>query len=234
MYPSRRTSLLSITLVVALAACQMTQAAGNLYRYKNDKGILVINSSIPPEYASKGYQIITPSGHLVQDVPPAAAAVSAEDMQKKLNSEAQQARLDVGLRKLYSAPADAERLRDRQMAALTAKIDLTRSQLQQSMTKRKTALENAAKLERQGTPASQTTRDDIDRLDRQIKTHEEHLKTLDVDRQKIADEFIPVIERLKVIYPHKVVPAPAAPAAAASSVAAPSATVPATTAPKKP
>lgn len=235
MYPFSRTAPLSLTLLVALVACQMAQAAGNLYRYKNDKGVVVIDSSIPPAYASKGYQIITSSGHVVQDVPPAAAAINAEDMQKKLEAGAQLARRDVELRKLYSSPADAERLRDRQLGELTAKIASIRSLVQQSQARRKTELEKAANLERQGMAAPPTVRDNIDRLDRQIKSQEENLKTLEADRLKKQDDFAPVIERLKVIYPHKTVQAPAVSAPAAPSVAAPPpATAPATADPKKP
>ena len=109
------------------------EAGGYLYRYRNDKGVLVIDSFIPPEYARKGYQLVTRSGQVVQDVPPAAVdeALDEDENRRRREQEAQMSRRDTELRKLYSSPADAVRLRDRQVDAINLKIDFARGQILQ-------------------------------------------------------------------------------------------------------
>lgn len=196
-----------------------------LYKYKNDKGVMVIENAIPPEYARKGYQVITRSGQVVQDVPPATdTGVDPEAAKKQREAAALASRRDGELRRLYSAPADAERMRNRQMDAITLKIDFAKSQLVQVNSKRKQEVEQAAKLERKGGVVPPHMKESIGRLDRQVADQEAQIKALEADKEKIRAEFDPVIERLKVIYPDKATPAtPTAPVAVPATPAAPAA-----------
>lgn len=189
-------------------------AAGQFYRYRNDQGVLVIDKSIPPEYARKGYDIVTGAGQLIQKVDP-SAAIDPQEMQRQKTQAADQTREDAKLRKLYSAPADAERLRDRQMDAVTLKIDFAKGQVQQTVNKRRLEMEQAARMERKGGAVPQQTRDNIERLNRQLADQELKVEALEKDRERIREEFAPVIERLQVIYPGRS-PAPGAPVAPAS------------------
>ncbi len=230
-----RIKLLSVTISLAFALAGTASFAaekggGALYRYKNDKGVLVMESSIPPEYAAKGYQILTRSGQLLETVAPVAVIDAEEAKRRREQSELgeQMIRRDGELRKLYSSPQDAERLRDRQIEAITLKVEYAKSQLSQLVSKRKGELEQAARLERQGTAVPPVIRENIERLNRQINEQDAQVKALQADSDKMRTDFGPIIERLKVIYPHKVnpdnkavppvagspAPAPAAPAAA--------------------
>lgn len=196
-----------------------------LYKYKNDKGVMVIENAIPPEYARKGYQVITRSGQLVQDVPASnEIGLDPEVAKKKREEAAMASRRDGELRRLYSAPADAERMRNRQMDAITLKIDFAKGQLAQMNSKRKQEVEQAAKVERKGGIVPPHMKESIGRLDRQVADQEAQIKTLEADKEKIRAEFDPVIERLKVIYPDKATPAtPTAPVAVPATPAAPAA-----------
>ncbi|MFZ5724268.1 MAG: hypothetical protein ACOY33_11485 [Pseudomonadota bacterium] len=205
--------LIALTVFSLFAA---SADAGNLYRYKNDKGQVVLESTIPPERAALGYQIISPSGTVIQDVPPSARGAKAE---RDREDDARNARLDVQLRKLYSAPADAVRLRDRQIDAVKLKMEFSRGQIVQLSNKRKTELEQAARLERSGQPVSAQTKANLDNINRRIAVHEEEIKGYERDQQKIRDDFTLVIKRLNVIYPDKALPPEPAPAAAAPAAA---------------
>lgn len=222
-----RNALLPTAIILVLTATQL-QAAGNLYRYKNDKGVLVIEKSIPPEYAGKGYQIISPAGYVVETVQPAATTAHEDETKQKRLAEAEASRNDSTLRKLYSAPADAERLRDRQLSAIANKIDFAKGQLNQLTAKRNTELENAAKRERQGKPPMPGTQDDLSRLDRQIVGMKEQIEGLEVEKKKTNEDFMPVIERLKVIYPNKTSHQAASTPPTMPASATPASTTPAT------
>lgn len=180
--------------------------AAQFYRYRNDQGVLVIDKSIPPELARKGYDIVTGAGQLIQKVEP-SEAIDVQEIQRQKEQSANQAREDAKLRKLYSSPADAERLRDRQMDAVTLKIDFAKGQVQQTTNKRRLEMEQAARMERKGGAVPQQTRDNIERLTRQIAEQEAKVQVLEQDRERIRAEFVPVIERLQVIYPGRSTPA---------------------------
>lgn len=216
---------LALALITAAAVAAEKGSGGSLYRYKNDKGVMVMDSSIPPEYAAKGYQILTRSGQLLETVAPAAVITPEEAKRQREQHEhgEQMIRRDSELRKLYSAPQDAERLRDRQIEAITLKIEYAKSQLSQLVSKRKGELEQAARLERQGTAVPPVMRENIERLNRQINEQDAQVKVLQADSDKMRTDFEPIIERLKVIYPHKVNPDNKAGPTVASPSAAPAA-----------
>lgn len=214
---------LPVALLAAAALVGASHAAGNLYKYKNDKGVMVIESSIPPEYANRGYQVISPAGHVIQTVAPAAPQEEQEAAARKRQEDAVMGRRDVELRKLYSSPEDAVRLRNRQMDSVLINVDFAKGQLLQLTNKRKLELEQAARMERKGQKVSQAMRDSIERLNRQVAEKEAQIKGYEADREKIRTDFSPIIQRLNTIYPDKALPnevgAPAAAPAPATSAA---------------
>lgn len=230
--------VLATSLAVAVAAtssfAEDQKSGPHLYRYKNDKGVMVIESAIPPEYATKGYQILTRGGQVLETIAPATNVVADPEEARRLREQnAQMGRKDADLRKLYSSPQDAERLRDRQMESISLKIDYAKGQMSQLASKRKAELEQAARLERKGTAVPADMRANIDRMSKQLADQDAQMKALEADREKLRTDFEPIIERLKVIYPNKVAPV-AAPAASAAPAAAPVAAPPAASAPAAP
>lgn len=206
--------------------------AGAFYRYVNDKGVTVIDSAIPPQYVSQGYDVLSRGGQLLKRVPPTVVDDPADEGEAKRRREeaALMIRRDAELRKLYSSPQDAERLRDRQIDAIALKIDYAKGQLLQLTGKRKSALEQAAKLERAGTPVPKDMRESIARLNEQVSTLDKDIRTLEADKVRMRTEFGPIIERLKVLYPEKAaaataapIPTPATPASVPATPATPAA-----------
>lgn len=199
--------------------------AGAFYRYVNDKGVTVIDSAIPPQYVSQGYDVLSRSGQLLKRVAPTAVDNPADEGEARRRREeaAMMIRRDAELKKLYSSPQDAERLRDRQIEAIALKIDYAKGQLLQVTGKRKRDLEQAARLERAGTPVPKEMRENLARLNEQVVSLDNEIRVLESDKVRMRTEFGPIIERLKVLYPDKVVPAPtpAAPLPAAVPAAAP-------------
>lgn len=49
--------------------------AVELYRYVNDKGVVVLDrQGVPPQYIGKGYQVLNDQGRVIRTVPPAPTA----------------------------------------------------------------------------------------------------------------------------------------------------------------
>lgn len=186
-----------------------------LYRYRNDQGVLVMERSIPPEYTTKGYEVLNAFGQVIQKVEPVTLLT---DEQRKALSEQEKmsSRKDSELRKLYSSPQDAERLRDRQLEALGLKIDHAKGQLSQTTAKRKTAVEEAARMERAGNKVPPAKIETIAKLTAQTNAQEQEIKSLQQEQARIREQFDPIIGRLRVIYPDKAGAVPAQPAGPAA------------------
>ncbi|MFP5441870.1 MAG: hypothetical protein ACLGHJ_10280 [Gammaproteobacteria bacterium] len=236
-------SLLSLLLLAEVAVAAGGKTQQQFYRYKNAQGNVVIERSIPPEYVSKGYQIVTASGQVIQDVPP-ADTIDPETARRNSEDAAKNVKLDVQLRKLYSSPMDAVNLRTRKLNALNDKLDIARGQVSQLTNRRKAELDSAARMERSGKKVPEQIRANIESYDRRIADQQAQIADLEADQQALREEFAIAISRLNVIYPDKAVPesminppapAPAAPAAPAAAPAAPAkpAAAPAKAAPAK-
>lgn len=173
-----------------------------LYRYRNEQGVLVMERSIPPEYTTKGYEVLNAFGQVIQKVEPVTLLT---DEQRKALSEQEKmsSRKDSELRKLYSSPQDAERLRDRQLEALGLKVDHAKGQLSQTTARRKTAVEEAARMERAGNKVPPAKIETIAKLTAQANSQEQEIKSLQQEQARIREQFDPIIARLRVIYPDK-------------------------------
>ena len=53
-----------------------TAGAAELYRYINDKGVTVLDRSVPPQYVGRGYEVLDKDGRVKQVIP---AALSPEE-----------------------------------------------------------------------------------------------------------------------------------------------------------
>ena len=107
-----RLPLLLSVLLPALAG------AGELYRYVNDKGVIVLDrQGVPPEYIGKGYDVLSDQGRVVRVVPPAPTAAERQ----RLQEEKARATSDAQLLRLYS------RNRFRRLLLLPCCFDLHKS-----------------------------------------------------------------------------------------------------------
>ena len=111
-----RLPLLLSVLLPALAG------AGELNRYVNDKGVIVLDrQGVPPEYIGKGYDVLSDQGRVVRVVPPAPTAAERQ----RLQEEKAQATSDAQLLRLYSSLDDVDRARERTLTELDGAVEAT-------------------------------------------------------------------------------------------------------------
>lgn len=104
-------------MAMALGSIAMAADAqsADLYRYVNDKGITVLDRSVPPQHVSRGYEILDGDGRVKQVVP---AALTPEEREAARAAEREQKRrhsADETLLRLYSSLADLDRAYSRQV-----------------------------------------------------------------------------------------------------------------------
>lgn len=136
-----RLPLLLSVLLPALAG------AGELYRYVNDKGVIVLDrQGVPPEYIGKGYDVLSDQGRVVRVVPPAPTAAERQ----RLQAEKAQATSDAQLLRLYSSLDDVDRARERKLTELDGAVGAARGNLQSLRTQQANLQGQAAEQERAG------------------------------------------------------------------------------------
>lgn len=126
--------------------------AVELYRYVNDKGVVVLDrQGVPPQYIGKGYQVLNDQGRVIRTVPPAP---TAEELRQRKAAQAQ-ASSDAQLLRLYSSLEDVDRARERRLAELDGLSSVARGNLQSLKLQQANLQGQAANQERAGRPVAQ-------------------------------------------------------------------------------
>lgn len=144
----------SLGLMLPLAALAAQPAPPvQLYRYTDDRGVVVLDrQGVPPEFISKGYQILNAQGRVLQTVPPAP---TAEEVQATAARRAQ-AEADAKLRGRYSSIEDLERARQRRLSEIDGLLAATQGDRQRLQAQQASLQGDAANQERNGQPVSQS------------------------------------------------------------------------------
>lgn len=189
-----RQEAIRLTLLLSLCCTLPVQAAGELYRYVNDKGVTVLDrQGVPPEFVSKGYQVLNDQGRVIQVVPPAP---SPEEMQQRLQAKAQ-ATSDAQLLRLYSSVDDVDRALKRKLGEIDGLISVVRGNLQSLKVQQDNLQSRAADMERAGRTVPDVLvgqiadlKDEQQRLEKDIQryqdTRQQTERTFGADRARIA------------------------------------------------
>ncbi len=178
-----RMKLYIVAMLLAAAAHQA--GAADLYRYVNDKGITVLDRSVPPQFVSRGYEVLDTDGRVKLVVPAALtpqereAARIAELEQRRQHSE------DSTLVRLYSSVADLDRAQTRKIQQIDGVIATTNNALFSLKAQQNELQSQAAAQQRAGRevePRVLQALADIDaereRLQRQIASYRTEIETV--------------------------------------------------------
>ncbi|HET8730290.1 MAG TPA: hypothetical protein VFM34_04200 [Moraxellaceae bacterium] len=191
------------------------------FRYYDDKHQPVVTDTVTPEHVSRGYDELTASMRLIRHVDAQRALSAAElaAMRAKRDADAQRAKDDKQILRLYSSPADAERARNRQLDALQVRIDFSNNMLTTLRQRRAAEAQRAASFERTGKPVPADVKANIANFDKQIQAAESEVNGRKAEQDKVNSEFDPVIKRLAELTgkPASTTPWAPAPANAAKS-----------------
>ncbi len=133
-----------VFLAFAILAMPVT---AELYRYKNEDGVTVLNSHVPARYVRNGYAILSNSGRVLEVVP--RALTNEEIRQRDLRLDREEAAaskrreqevVDQNLMRLYSTPGDVIRAIDARLGSTDGMIKAQQSDIQGS--KYKNAIRN--------------------------------------------------------------------------------------------
>lgn len=151
-------------LLVLLGLLGAAAAQADLYRYVDDKGVVVLDRhGVPPQHIGKGYEVLNDQGRVTRVVP---SAPTPEERQRLLEAQAR-ASSDAQLLRLYASVRDVERAQARKFSELDSVIGITRGNLQSLRTQQANLQSQAAGHERAGREVPKPLLKQIDNLSRE-------------------------------------------------------------------
>lgn len=165
-----------------------------LYRYENDKGVVVIDRlGVPPEFIAKGYEVLNEQGRVIRVVAPAPTL----EERQRLAVEAARAKSDTQLRRLYSTPEDIERARDRKLKEQDSAIKMVESNVASLHYQQTSVQRQAAEHERAGRAVPAELLEQLRELADQQKALERNIARLQQERRQQQASFDADRDRLR-------------------------------------
>lgn len=181
--------LLSLVALVPASA-----VADKLYRYVNDKGVVVLDRlGVPPEFVANGYEVLNEQGRVIDVIPPAPS----EEEMKIILQERARAQSDIQLRRLYSTPADVERAKQRKLKELEGMLGIAQGNLESLYAQQADLQSQAAAHERAGRQAPPHLVGQIENLKSEQENLRRRIERYNESREQITTTFDADRDRLK-------------------------------------
>lgn len=193
-------------LVLPLAGLPAADAATKLYRYQDDQGVVAIGATVPPEFVKNGYEVISPTGRVIEVVPRAltpeeiaAREAAAAEERRKAEEARRKREEDALLLRLYGRPEEAIKARDRRLQELDGVISLKRGNIQALITQIEDLQSKAAQIERSGKEVPEELLERMGRLRAGIQDIEQEITQSLAEKQSVEEDFAVKIERLRYL-----------------------------------
>ncbi|MFL0803472.1 MAG: hypothetical protein K6L81_07115 [Agarilytica sp.] len=172
-------------IFTAGAAAPLSYAEDYLYRYENDKGVKVLNHTIPPEYAQKGYDVLSTSGQLIRRVTaaPTDGAIAKENSERMLREKF------AVLQRRFSSPRDIEDAKRRRLANINTNISIVRGNLGGINTRIENLMRQAADAERAGKAVPPSLLQQLGDARAELEVSEASLKARLEEYQVVSDRY---------------------------------------------
>lgn len=191
-----------LTILLLLLPGILMAANGKYYRYVETDGTTVIKSTITPERAALGYEVLDASGRLLDRIAPALTGDELVDYlrQKELQVQEQQLakqreEYDISLLQRYSFVSDIEAEKKRQLAQLNTRSAILRGNLSSFRSELEQTYEQVANYERQNKSVPDNLKIRVGNLEEKISATEEMLALQGKEVESLDREYQKAIER---------------------------------------
>ncbi len=198
---------ITLAATIACAVVMMSASVGHareLYRYRNDEGVTVVDWRVPAEYASKGYEVLNEEGLVIEVVPRALTdeerlnAVVAEKLTAEAQAERERLReRDESLLRRYSSVADIEAARARSLRDLQIRVSILKSNRRSLRQRVENSQARVAEAERTGTPLPARELEQIERLKAEILATERSITDRQAEVESVTARYQEDIERFQ-------------------------------------
>lgn len=188
-----------MTLLLAAGFTSFVHAQAKYYRYINDKGVRVINSTIPPQYVGNGYEIVTIHGDVLETIAPAPSEDELAEVAAKREREAQLKEWEEALMRRYSSVADIEAAKKRKIADFDGAMSILRGNANNINTKIEDMQARAAGFERTGKAVPAYMLDNLVDLKRELTETQKLIDSRLEEQKALEQKFDEDIEKFKQV-----------------------------------
>ena len=191
---------------VILLTVPLAGQCRDLYRYTNDKGIIVLDDRIPVDHATRGYEVINEKGVVIEVV---ARALSDEEQAQRdvkdllaAAASAEQERLrkwDHSLLLRYSTIEDIEAARERSLRDLRIRVSILKSNGRSIKQQVENYQAVAADTERSGGTVDVKILAAIEELQADIVVTDRSIVDRQAEVERVQEEFQLDIERFGLL-----------------------------------
>ena len=188
-------------LGLMLGGMAVSADATELYRYVNDKGITVLDRSVPPQFVSRGYEVLDKDGRVKQVVPAAPTPDELRAMREAEQEQRRQRSSDETLLRLYSSVADLDRAHQRQIQQIETLIATAEAGLMTLRSQRDDVQSRAASQERAGRKVDPLLLQQLENVEAERRRLERQIRSNRAEIDAVNTAFTSRRERLAQLLP---------------------------------
>ncbi len=195
-----------LVLTTAVVAMPLV-ATAELYKYKNEDGVTVLDSHVPARYVKNGYTILSLSGRVIEVVPRALtdAEISERDRglaeQQQLDRERREREVaDENLLRLYSTPEDVIRVRDDKLRSIESFINTQDGNLRRLQEQKRQMESSLADVERSGGTISEERLDRIRSIEGRMLRIENDIQAKHEEIEVLRSTYAADLTRVRELY----------------------------------
>jgi hypothetical protein len=197
-------NLLALLIMVpALTSADTKNSTKVYYRYFNDQGVKVLDSSIPPKYIRNGYEVVTVSGEVLRVVAAAPSEADAERIDRERKMKIEQDKADALIRRRYSNINDIDAVRKRSLLELKNNVDILQGNLSSTRIQIEQTEAQAAATERSGRAVSEDLLKLLIDLQAEERDIQLQIKQRELEYQSLSDKFDQDERRFKELMEEK-------------------------------
>ena len=194
-------------LVIMVVLVTPIASSAELYKYRNEDGVTVLNSHIPARYVKNGYTILSLDGRVLEVIPRALTnkEIRARDSallaeQKREREEREQKIADQNLLRLYSTPEDVTRARDTKLTSIDSFISTQQGNIRRHQNQKRQLETSLADVERAGGTVSNDRVDRIRTIESRIKQIEAEIMDKQEEKVAMTANYAADLKRLLELY----------------------------------
>jgi chromosome segregation ATPase len=192
----RRVGCWCVSLLL-LGAAATVQA--ELYRYIDNRGVTVLDSRVPPEFVSNGYEVLDSQGRVLRVIPAAPTREEREAARRALAEQERQRAADATLLRLYSNTRDLDRAHARHVAQIENLIVSARSSIVVLAQQRERLELRAATQQRAGRELDESLLNEIAESNAETSRLERLITQKEAEIVEVNERFAEQRERLTAL-----------------------------------
>jgi hypothetical protein len=207
MIPDIASKYIGQMLLSVVFVAMAFNSTAELYKYKNEDGVTVLDSYVPARYVKNGYTILSLDGRVLEVVPRALtdAEIRERDSalieQQRVDRERREQKIaDQNLLRLYSTPEDVVRARDTKLRSIESFVNTQNGNYRRLQEQKRQQEASLADVERSGGTISKDRLDRIRSIEGRMMQIESEIQGKNEEMEVLRTSYAADLKRVRELY----------------------------------